>query len=122
MTRECDWKKELSINSRRRIINKLMEVFQKRLGFESSQNIEKLLWILQRFEAKALKNAEDKEQYLKTISLKILLLESLRVDLLARAESGNYDLCWLKRAKYQNLRKQQELYKYMRQMQLNEDL
>ncbi|KAJ7556000.1 hypothetical protein O6H91_05G067700 [Diphasiastrum complanatum] len=98
-----DWKEELSIASRRKIITKLMEIFQKHLGFKSSRNIEKLMWILQRFEAKALKNAEDEEQYLKNISLKILLLESLRVDLLARAKSGKYDQCWLKQKIHQKL-------------------
>ncbi|KAJ7555439.1 hypothetical protein O6H91_05G084500 [Diphasiastrum complanatum] len=117
---ECDWKRKISFASRTKIINKLMDTFQKHLGLKSPQNIKKLLEILQRFEAKALQNATDKEHYLKIISFKILLLESLMGDILATAKSGNHDRGLVEKEETADeMRKQQELYKLMQRVRIN---
>ncbi|KAJ7299370.1 hypothetical protein O6H91_23G054000 [Diphasiastrum complanatum] len=80
---------QLSFLSRRRIIKKLMDTFQKHLRLTNSESIKKLSWILQRFEAKVFKIAKNKEQYIQYISQKIMLLEALSEELLLTARNGN---------------------------------
>ncbi|CAH2037467.1 unnamed protein product [Thlaspi arvense] len=75
-TNTNDWKTQLPPDSREKIVNKIMETLKKHLPFTGPDGMNELRRIAARFEEKSFSGAADQTDYLRTISMKMLTLET----------------------------------------------
>ncbi|KAH9667220.1 hypothetical protein KPL70_020942 [Citrus sinensis] len=71
-----DWRNQLSQESRRRIVNKIMDTLKRHLPFSSPEGLNELKNMAGRFEEKIYTSATSQSDYLRKISLKMLSMES----------------------------------------------
>ncbi|XP_057525962.1 mediator of RNA polymerase II transcription subunit 15a [Amaranthus tricolor] len=71
-----DWKNQLQLESRQRIITKIMETLKRHRPF-SGEEVKELRAIAARFEEKIYNTAISQSDYLRKISLKMLTMESM---------------------------------------------
>ncbi|KAL6198629.1 hypothetical protein ACLB2K_028418 [Fragaria x ananassa] len=71
-----DWRCQLQADSRERIVNKIMETLKRHLPFSGQEGLAELKKIAVRFEGKIYAAATSQSDYLRTISLKMLTMES----------------------------------------------
>ncbi|KAI8572509.1 hypothetical protein RHMOL_Rhmol01G0204700 [Rhododendron molle] len=70
-----DWRSQLQPNSRRRIVNEIMDTLKKHVPFSGQEGLQELKKIAVRFEEKICTSATSQPDYLKKISLKMLTIE-----------------------------------------------
>ncbi|XP_028239040.1 mediator of RNA polymerase II transcription subunit 15a-like isoform X2 [Glycine soja] len=78
-----DWRAQLPIDSRQRIVNKIMETLKKHLPVSGPDGLHELRKIAQRFEDKIFTAATSQPDYLRKISLKMLTMETKSQNTLA---------------------------------------
>ncbi|XP_013641712.1 mediator of RNA polymerase II transcription subunit 15a-like [Brassica napus] len=71
-----DWGTQLSSDSRQKIVNKILETLKKHLPFSEPEGINELKRIAARFEEKVFSSAVHQTDYLRKISLKMLIMET----------------------------------------------
>ncbi|KAK1578430.1 hypothetical protein Q3G72_030235 [Acer saccharum] len=71
-----DWRNQLLLDSRRRIINKIMDKLKRHLPFSGQEGFYELRKIAARFEKKIYTCASNQSDYLRRIALKMLSLEA----------------------------------------------
>ncbi|KAL5756872.1 hypothetical protein ACOSQ2_021618 [Xanthoceras sorbifolium] len=67
-----DWRNQLLLDSRRRIINRILDTLKRQLPFSSPEGLEELGKIAARIERKIYTSASSQSDYLRKISLKML--------------------------------------------------
>ncbi|XP_058204905.1 mediator of RNA polymerase II transcription subunit 15a-like [Rhododendron vialii] len=70
-----DWRSQLQPNSRRRIVNEIMDTLKRHVPFSGQEGLQELKKIAVRFEEKICTSATSQPDYLKKISLKMLTIE-----------------------------------------------
>ncbi|KHN01307.1 hypothetical protein glysoja_009513 [Glycine soja] len=78
-----DWRAQLPIDSRQRIVNKIMKTLKKHLAVSGPDGLHELRKIAQRFEDKIFTAATSQPDYLRKISLKMLTMETKSQNTLA---------------------------------------
>ncbi|KAG4400289.1 hypothetical protein GLYMA_07G027751v4 [Glycine max] len=78
-----DWRAQLPIDSRQRIVNKIMKTLKKHLAVSGPDGLHELRKIAQRFEDKIFTAATSQTDYLRKISLKMLTMETKSQNTLA---------------------------------------
>ncbi|KAM1276360.1 hypothetical protein ACFX13_029592 [Malus domestica] len=71
-----DWRSQLQLDSRRRIVAKIMETLKRHLPFSGEEGLRELEKIAARFEEKIYVAASSQSDYLRKISLKMLAMEN----------------------------------------------
>ena len=71
-----DWRSQLQPDSRRRIVNKVMETLKRHLPVSGQEGLHELRKIAIRFEEKIYTAATSQSDYLRKISLKMLTMET----------------------------------------------
>ncbi|XP_057976249.1 mediator of RNA polymerase II transcription subunit 15a-like isoform X2 [Malania oleifera] len=71
-----DWRTQLQPDSRQRIVNKIMDTLKRHLPFSGQDGLHEVRKIAVRFEEKIYSAAIDQSDYLRKISLKMLMMES----------------------------------------------
>ncbi|CAI0459426.1 unnamed protein product [Linum tenue] len=71
-----DWRATLQVESRQRIVNKIMETLKRHLPFSGQEGMQELKQIAVRFEEKIYTAATSQSDYLRKISLKMLTMEN----------------------------------------------
>lgn len=71
-----DWRHRLQVDSRQRIVNKIMETLKRHLPFSGPEGLQELEKIAVRFEEKIYTAATSQSDYLRKISLKMLTMET----------------------------------------------
>ncbi|KAL9388014.1 hypothetical protein Peur_021138 [Populus x canadensis] len=70
-----DWRIQLQPESRKRIVNKIMETLKRHLPFSGQEGLQELKKIAMRLEEKIYTTATDQFDYLRKISLEMLSME-----------------------------------------------
>ncbi|KAK3219189.1 hypothetical protein Dsin_013159 [Dipteronia sinensis] len=76
-----DWRDQLLLDSRRRIINKILDTLKRHAPLSGPEDLKQLRKIAVRFEKKIYTCAPSQSDYLRKISLKMLNLENKSQDL-----------------------------------------
>ncbi|KAK9229539.1 hypothetical protein WN944_022502 [Citrus x changshan-huyou] len=84
-----DWRNQLSHESRRRIVNKIMDTLKRHLPFSSPEGLNELKNMAGRFEEKIYTSATSQSDYLRKISLKMLSMESRSQNAMANPLQSN---------------------------------
>ncbi|KAM2056345.1 hypothetical protein ACFX16_029163 [Malus domestica] len=71
-----DWRSQLQLDSRRRIVAKIMETLKRHLPFSGEEGLRELEKIAARFEEKIYVAASSQSDYLQKISMKMLTMEN----------------------------------------------
>ncbi|XP_058200476.1 uncharacterized protein LOC131315336 isoform X1 [Rhododendron vialii] len=71
-----DWRSELHLDSRQRIVNKIIDTLMRHLPFSGQEGLEELKKIALRFEENIYTSATSQPDYLRKISLKMLTEEA----------------------------------------------
>ncbi|XP_061981613.1 mediator of RNA polymerase II transcription subunit 15a-like isoform X1 [Populus nigra] len=71
-----DWRIQLQPDSRKRIVDKILEILKRHLPFSSQEGLQELKKIAVRFEEKIYSAATNQSDYLRKISLKMLTMET----------------------------------------------
>ncbi|KAJ4848501.1 hypothetical protein Tsubulata_003385 [Turnera subulata] len=71
-----NWRNQLQLDSRQRIVNKIMETLKRHLPVSGKDGLQALKKIAERFEEKMYAAATTQSDYLRKISLKMLTLEN----------------------------------------------
>ncbi|KAF2323093.1 hypothetical protein GH714_033417 [Hevea brasiliensis] len=71
-----DWRVHLQADSRERIVNKILETLKRHLPFSGEEGLLELKKIAERFEDKIYVSAVSQSDYLRKISLKMLMMET----------------------------------------------
>ncbi|XP_039155144.1 mediator of RNA polymerase II transcription subunit 15a-like [Eucalyptus grandis] len=71
-----DWRAQLPLESRDRIVNKIMETLKRHLPVSGPEGLQELKKIAVRFEEKIYTAATSQSDYLRKISLKMLTMET----------------------------------------------
>ncbi|KAI3756103.1 hypothetical protein L1987_55916 [Smallanthus sonchifolius] len=71
-----DWRAQLQADSRKRIVNKIMDTLKRHLPFSGHEGLQELKKIAVRFEEKIYTAATSQSDYLRKISLKMLTMET----------------------------------------------
>ncbi|CAH9110813.1 unnamed protein product [Cuscuta europaea] len=84
-----DWRAQLQLESRQRIVNKIMETLKQHLPFSGQEGLHELKKIAVRFEEKIHAAATDQSDYLRKISLKMISMETKSQNLIANPLQAN---------------------------------
>ncbi|PIN26614.1 hypothetical protein CDL12_00644 [Handroanthus impetiginosus] len=84
-----DWRTQLHPDSRRRIVNKIMETLKRHLPFSGQDGLRELKKIAVRFEDKIYTAATSQSDYLRKISLKMLTMETKSQNPMANSIQSN---------------------------------
>ncbi|KAI8526395.1 hypothetical protein RHMOL_Rhmol13G0304000 [Rhododendron molle] len=84
-----DWRSELHLDSRQRIVNKIVDTLMRHLPFSGQEGLEELKRIASRFEENIYTSATSQPDYLRKISLEMLTLETNNITNSLASNSGN---------------------------------
>ncbi|KAD6453821.1 hypothetical protein E3N88_08527 [Mikania micrantha] len=70
-----DWRTRLHVDSRQRIVNKIMNTMKRHLPFSGNEGLQELKKIAERFEENIYTSATSQSDYMRKISLKMLSME-----------------------------------------------
>ncbi|KAD6453822.1 hypothetical protein E3N88_08528 [Mikania micrantha] len=71
-----EWRTQLQVDSRQRIVNKIMDILKRHLPLSGNEGLQELNKIAVRFEEKIYTSATSQSDYLRKISLKMLAMEN----------------------------------------------
>nr|XP_048323481.1 uncharacterized protein LOC107406114 isoform X12 [Ziziphus jujuba var. spinosa] len=84
-----DWRTQCLLDSRLRIVNKIMDTLKKHLPFSGQEGLHELKKIAVRFEEKIYTAATSQSDYLRKISIKMLLMETKSQNTMASSLLSN---------------------------------
>ncbi|PRQ35056.1 putative coactivator CBP, KIX domain-containing protein [Rosa chinensis] len=84
-----DWRSQLQVDSRQRIVNKMVDTLKRHLPFSGQEGLDELKKIAVRFEEKIYVAATSQSDYLRKISLKMLNMDTKSQNTMAKSLQSN---------------------------------